>query len=95
MIVASLDRAGSCFPDLDGAILRTCHHPFPFTVERYACDIPSVPFENKEWRRIGRADVEKLYGVMPRGSEEPLVWGDAQSIDLRVGVLNCARTDPR
>lgn len=46
MVVASLNRASSRFPDLDSPVLGTRYHPFPFAVKRYACDISSMALEN-------------------------------------------------
>jgi len=77
VVIASLDGAGPCLPDLDGAILRACHHPFPFAVERYACDIPSVPLEHQQRGGVGRSDVEELDIVVAGGGEESFIGGDA------------------
>jgi hypothetical protein len=54
-----------------------------------------VAFEDEEGRRIGRADVEELDGVMAGGGEEAFVGRDAEAIDLRVRMLDCARADAR
>jgi hypothetical protein len=52
-----------------------------------------MAFENQERSRIGRADIKELNCVVAGCSEEALVGGDAESIDLRVRMLNSARAD--
>ena len=95
MGVASLNRAASRLPDLDRTILRTCDHPFSFAVKGDACDVTGMAFESEERVRVRGFYVVELYCVMACGSEETLVGGYAETIDLRVGVLNCSRADTR
>ena len=77
MVVASLYGTSPCLPDLDSTILRACHHPFSFAVERYACDIPRMALEHQQRGGVGRSDVEEFDIVVARGGEESLIGGDA------------------
>jgi hypothetical protein len=56
-------------------------------------DITGVAFEGKDWVGVGGLDIVKLHIMMAGSRKEALVGGDAKSIDLRFGMLNCARTD--
>jgi len=38
---------------------------------------------------IGRADVEELDIVISRCCEISFIWGNAEAIDLRIGMLDC------
>lgn len=91
--VATLNLAGTRLPDLDGAVLRACDHPFSFAVKGDACDVPGVTLKGQEGVRVGRLDVEELDRVVAGGSEEALVGRYAETVDLRVGVLDRARAD--
>jgi hypothetical protein len=95
MGIASLNRATPSLPDLDSAILRACDHPFPFAVKCDTRDIASMTFESEERVRIGGLDVVELDSVVASGSEEAFVWRDAETVDLRVRVLDCARANTR
>lgn len=93
VIVIALNARGPCIPDLDRAVLGAGHHPFALTVESEAGDVPSVAFEGQDGRRVGRTNIVELDGRMAGCSEPAFVWGDAQSINLRVWMLYGARTD--
>ena len=80
-------------PDLDCTIFRARHHPFPFTMERYACDVAGVPLECEHRIWVRGADVIELDVVIACCGEVALVGGDAEAVDLRVGVLDSARAD--
>jgi hypothetical protein len=90
MVVASLDGPGPCLPDLDGPVLGASYHPFPFTVKRNTCDIPSVALECQQWVRIRRLDVVQFDGMMASGGKVSLVGGDTETVHLGVRVLNRA-----
>src|SRR5580700_9375067 len=93
MAVAALYGTTSCFPDLDCTILRAGHHPLSFTVEGYACNIICMSFEGQKGVRIGRFDVVELNTVMPSCCKKAFVGRYAQSVYLRVGMLDCSRAD--
>jgi len=58
-------------------------------------DVAGVAFECEERVRVGGFYVVELNGVVAGGGEVALIGGDAEAIDLRVGVLDCARADSR
>ena len=80
-------------PDLDRPVFRARHHPFPLAVERHAGDVAGVSVECEYWVWVRGADVVELDVVVAGCGEVALVGGDAEAIDLRVGVLDCARAD--
>lgn len=77
VVVAPLDGAAPRLPDLDGAILGACHHPFSLAVECDSCDIAGVALKGEQRGGVRGADVEKLDGVVASGGEVALVRGDA------------------
>ena len=62
-------------------------------MEGNAGDVAIVPLEGHDGIGVGRLDVVEAHDMATRGSEELLVWGDAQSVDLRLGVLDGAAAD--
>lgn len=62
-------------------------------MERDASDVASVPFKGEERIWIRGFDVVEFDCVVACGREEAFVGGDAESIYLRVGVLDCAGAD--
>ena len=95
MVVVALHGTTPGIPDLHGAVLGARNHPLALAVEGNTRDIAGVALEGEEGIRIRRLDVEEFDGVVPSGGEESLIGGDAESIDLRVRVLYCARTYSR
>lgn len=93
MVVAALYLAGTCFPNLDGAIFGASNHPLSLAVEGDARDIARVALEGQQRVGVGRFDVKELDGVVAGGGEEALVWRDTEAVDLRVRVLDCSGTD--
>jgi len=93
--VAALNSASASLPDLNRAILRACDHPFALAVERNARDITRVAIEGEEGVWVRGLDVVELDCVVACSGEETLVWRDAEAIDLRIRVLDCARADTR
>lgn len=93
VVVAALDGATARLPDLDSTILRARDHPFALAVERDARDVARVALEGQQGVGVGGLDVEELDGVVAGGREEALVGRDAQSVDLRVGVLDGTGAD--
>lgn len=77
MVVAALNGAGTCFPDLDSAILRTSHHPLALAMERDAGDVAGVALKCQQRVWIGALDVKQFDGVVAGGREEALVGRDA------------------
>lgn len=95
MRVVSLDAASTSIPDLDGAIFGACNHPFTFAMEGYARDVAGMTLKGKHRAGIGRADIVELDVVTTSGREIALVWRNAETVDLRVGVLDRTRADSR
>ena len=93
--VVSLYAPRPRIPDLDRAVFRARHHPFPFAMERYPCDVAGVPVECEYWVWVRGADVVELHVVVAGCGEVALVGGDAEAIDLGVGVLDRAGADAR
>lgn len=93
MRVAPLYRTAPGLPDLHSAILRARNHPFTLAVKRNARDVARVAFEREKRVGVCRLDVVEFDCVVACSSEEAFVWGDAEAVDLRVGVLDCAGTD--
>lgn len=93
--VVALKAAAADVPDLDGAVLGTSNHPFALTVECDSGDVASVALESHEWVWVARLGVKQLDIMVTRNGEILLVGGDAEPIDLRVGVLDGAGADAR
>jgi hypothetical protein len=93
--VVALKAAAADVPDLDGAVLRASDHPFALTVECDSGDVASVALKSHERVRVARLGVKQLDIVVTRNGEVLLVGGNAESIDLRVRVLNGAGADAR
>ena len=91
--VAPLYRAASRLPDLDCAILGACDHPFSFAVKCDASNVAGMAFESEKRVRVRGFYVVELDCVVAGGGEETLVRGYAETIYLRVGVLDCSRAD--
>jgi hypothetical protein len=95
MVVAPLYCARPCLPYFDSAVFRACHHPFSLAVKGDACDVARVALKDKVWRWIGVSDFKELDCVMAGGGKISLVGRDAQTVHLRVWVLDRSRTDAR
>jgi hypothetical protein len=54
-----------------------------------------MAFESKEGIRVGGLDIVELDSMVASRSEKALVWRNAETIDLRVRVLDCTRADTR
>lgn len=91
VVVAPLDGAGPGLPDLDGAVLRARDHPLALAVEGDAGDVAGMALERQQRVRVGGLDVVELDSVVARGGEEALVGGDAEAVDLGVGMLDRPR----
>lgn len=91
--VGALHSAGARLPDLNGAILGARNHPLSLAVECDARNVTRVALEDGYGVGIGGLDVEELDGMVAGGGEEALVGGDAEAVDLGVGVLDGARAD--
>ena len=63
-------------------------------MELNTSDVPGMAGEGYDRLRIGRLYVEQLYIVIACGSEKPFIGGNAESIDLRVRMLDCTRANP-
>ncbi|KAK5634418.1 hypothetical protein RRF57_010131 [Xylaria bambusicola] len=90
MIVASLYRRIARLPDLDSPIFRASHHPFSLTVESDTGDVARVALKAQHRIGIRGLYIEELDGVVARGGNKAFVGRDAETVDLRVGVLHCA-----
>lgn len=93
VVVTPLDRARSRLPDLDGPVLGARDHPLALAVEGDTGDVAGMPLERQQRVRVGGFDVVELDGVVARGGEEALIRGDAEAVDLGVGMLDRPRTD--
>lgn len=93
MIITPLYSSCSRLPNLDRTIFTTGDHPFPFAVEGDASDVVGVTFECEDRVWVRGFDVVELDVGVGGGGEETLIGGDAQAVDLRVGVLDCAGAD--
>lgn len=93
MRVVTLYAACASIPDLDSTIFRAGDHPFTFAMKGHARNVASMAFESEDRARIGRADIVKLDVVTTSGGEIALVWGYAETIDLRVRMLDGTRAD--
>lgn len=82
MAVITLNVTGSRVPNLDCAILRTCHHPFTLAVKSKSSDIVGMALESQDGSRICRFNVVELHSMMSGSSKKALVWGNAQPVDL-------------
>ena len=90
MIVASLYGRIARLPDLNGSILGASDHPFPLAMEGDARDVARVALKAQDRIWIRRFYIEELDGVVAGGGNETFIGGDAETVDLRVGVLHCA-----
>lgn len=93
--VVTLKAAAADIPDLDGTVLGTSDHPLALTVECDSSDITGVTLESHQGIGVARLGVKQLDIVVTRNGEVLLVRGDAESIDLRVRVLNSAGANAR
>lgn len=91
--VAPLDGPRARLPDLDGAVLGARHHPLALAVEGDAGDVARVALKGQQRTWVGRLDVVKLDRLVAGCGEVSLVGGDAEAVDLRVGVLDRAGAD--
>lgn len=82
VVVASLDDASACFPNLDSTVLGAGAHPLALAVKSHTGDVSLVTLKGEQRVGVGRLDVVELDGVVPRGGEVALVGGDAEAIDL-------------
>lgn len=88
VVVAPLNHTGAGVPDLDGAVLGARDHPFAIAVECYARDVARMALKDRSGSGVRGANVEQLYCVVASSREVALVGGDAQSVDLGIGMLN-------
>jgi hypothetical protein len=95
MIVAPLDHTGARVPDFDSAVLGARDHPFAIAVECHARDVARVALKDGGGSGVRRANVEQLYCVISSSGEVALVGGDAESVDLGIGMLNGSGADSR
>jgi hypothetical protein len=95
MGIASLNRTTSSLPNLDRAVLRACNHPLSLAVKCDTCNVACMSFKSEEGVWVGGFDVVELDSMMASSGEEALVWRYAETVDLRVRVLNCTRADTR
>lgn len=62
-------------------------------MEGDAGDVAGVSFECEDWVWVCGFDVVELNVGVGGCGEETLVRTDAEAVDLRVGVLDCAGAD--
>lgn len=93
MPVVPLHSGTLCIPDLDRPVLGRRDHPFCVAVKANTSDIASVSLEreNRSWIvTLTRVELDVLASG---GSDKSLVWRDAETIDLGVGVGYLATTE--
>ena len=93
VVVASLDSSGACLPDLDRSVLRACNHPLALAVEGHTGYIAGVALEGHEGLRVRGTNVEQFDIAVAGRGEVSLVGGYTETVHLRLGVLDGARTD--
>lgn len=82
MRIVPLHTRRASVPDFDGSVLARRDHPFPFAVKTNAGDVVCMAFELEHRVGIRRLDVVEFHGGVASGSEESLVGGDTEAIDL-------------
>ncbi len=95
VVIAPAYSPGTSIPNLNSAILGARHHPFAVTVECYASDVACMALEDRGRSWVRGANIEQLDCVVARGGKESLVGGNAQAVDLRVGMLDGTGADSR
>lgn len=88
--IVALETTSASIPHLNRPVLGAGDHPFALTVECDAGDVAGVTLKGHDRVGIGGLDVVELNIVVASSGKEALVRGDAEAIDLRVGVLNRA-----
>ena len=59
----------------------------------HPCDIAGVAVESEKRIWVGTFDVVELDVLIASYRKPALIGGDAKTVDLGVGMLNCAGTD--
>ena len=59
-------------------------------MEGYACDVARMSIESEDRIGVRGLDVVELDGVVAGGCQVAFVGGDAEAVDLRIGVGYCA-----
>ena len=95
VIIDSLDASILSMPHLYKAIFRTRHNPLPFTMELHTRNVSGVARESHDRLWIGRLHIEKFYIVIAGCGKKSFIRGDAESIDLRIRMLDCTGADAR
>jgi len=88
--VIALNCAGARVPDFYGIVFGTGDHPFCVDVESNGCYVVGVAFEDHYWGGIGGFDVVEADDMAAGCGKVFLVGGYAETVDLRLGVLDCA-----
>lgn len=93
--VVALLAAGASIPHLDRPVLRASDHPLALAMKSNTSDVVGVAIEGHDRVRIRRLDVVQLDIVTSGGRKVAFVWGDAEAVHLRLGVLDRTGTDSR
>ena len=64
-------------------------------MKRHTCNIAGVTLKGHERIWVGTADVIELYILIACCCKPALIRGDAEAVDLRVGMLDYPGTDTR
>lgn len=88
--IISLYATRSRVPDLNRPIFRAGDHPFTLAMEGYAGDIPAMSVKGKEGIRVCGADIVEFDIMVAGSSEVAFVRRNAETVDLRVGMLDGA-----
>lgn len=86
--VVPLYYSCSCVPNFYCSILRTCDHPFCVHMKRNSCYIVIVALKHHYRARIGTLDIVESNDMATGCGEVFLVWGYAETVDLRLGMLD-------
>ena len=64
-------------------------------MECYASDIIGMTFKGQKRVGIGGFDIVQLDTMMASSRQKPFVWGNAESIDLGIRMLDRSGADTR
>lgn len=88
VVVAALNGGRSRVPNLDGTVLGARNHPLAFAMKRNTRNVVGVALKYEKRIGVCRLNVKELDGVVAGDGEEALIGRYAETIDLRIGVLN-------
>lgn len=93
MSVIPLNAARPRIPYLDRSVLGAGDHPFALAMESNTGHIARMAIKTDDRAWVCRSDIVELDVMVSGRGQIAFVGRDAQTIDLRVGMLNSSRTD--